>query len=142
MKRLPRRLSYGEEATLVEHLEELRSRLIVCLLALGAAFPIAFYFHETLIEWLMRPLPDGRRLITIGVAEPFTTSVKVSLLAAVAVAFPILVWQTWSFLAPAMQQGRQRVVTRFVALASMLFVGGMVFCYFVILPPALEFLTN
>jgi sec-independent protein translocase protein TatC len=142
VRRLPRRLSYGEEATLVEHLEELRSRLIVCLLALGAAFPIAFYFHETLIEWLMRPLPDDRRLITIGVAEPFTTSVKVSLLAALAVAFPILVWQTWNFLAPAMEEGRQRVVTRFVALASMLFVGGMVFCYFVILPPALEFLTN
>jgi sec-independent protein translocase protein TatC len=142
LKRLPRRLSYGEEATLVEHLEELRSRLIVCLIALGAAFPIAFYFHETLIEWLMRPLPDERRLITIGVAEPFTTSVKVSLLAALAVAFPILVWQTWNFLAPAMEEGRQRVVTRFVALASMLFVGGMVFCYFVILPPALEFLTN
>jgi sec-independent protein translocase protein TatC len=142
VRRLPRRLSYGEEATLVEHLEELRSRLIVCLLALGAAFPIAFYFHETLIEWLMRPLPDDRRLITIGVAEPFTTSVKVSLLAALAVAFPILLWQTWNFLAPAMEQGRQRVVTRFVALASMLFVGGMVFCYFVILPPALEFLTN
>jgi sec-independent protein translocase protein TatC len=142
VRRLPRRLSYGEEATLVEHLEELRSRLIVCLVALGAAFPVAFYFHETLIEWLMRPLPDDRRLITIGVAEPFTTSVKVSLLAAFAVAFPVLVWQTWSFLAPAMQVGRQRVVTRFVALASVLFLGGMVFCYFVVLPPALDFLTN
>jgi sec-independent protein translocase protein TatC len=142
VRRLPRRLSYGEEATLVEHLEELRSRLIVCLLALGAAFPIAFYFHETLIEWLMRPLPDDRRLITIGVAEPFTTSVKISLLASLAVAFPVLVWQTWSFLAPAMQVGRQRIVTRFVALATILFLGGMAFCYFVVLPPALEFLTN
>jgi sec-independent protein translocase protein TatC len=142
VKRLPRRLSYGEEATLVEHLEELRSRLIVCLIAVGAAFPIAFYFHETLIEWLMRPLPDDRRLITIGVAEPFTTSVKVSFLAALAITFPILVWQTWNFLAPAMEETRQRVVTRFVALATLLFLGGMAFCYFVILPPALDFLTN
>lgn len=142
MKRLPRRLSYGEEASLVEHLEELRSRLIVCLIAVSGAFPVAFYFHETLVEWLMRPLPDDRKLITIGVAEPFTTSVKVSLLAALALAFPILVWQTWNFLAPAMEEGRQRVVTRFVALASLLFLGGMAFCYFVILPPALDFLTN
>jgi sec-independent protein translocase protein TatC len=142
VKRLPRRLSYGEEATLVEHLEELRSRLIVCLAALAAAFPIAFYFHETLIDWLMRPLPDDRRLITIGVAEPFTTSVKVSLLAAFAAAFPVLVWQTWSFLAPAMEEGRQRIVTRFVALATVLFLGGMAFCYFVVLPPALDFLTS
>jgi sec-independent protein translocase protein TatC len=142
MKRLPRRLSYGEEATLVEHLEELRSRLIVCILALGVAFPIAFYFHETLIEWLMRPLPDDKTLITIGVTEPFTTSVKVSLLAALVLTFPILVWQTWSFLAPAMLEGRQRIVMRFVAFASVLFLGGIAFCYFVILPAALGFLTS
>jgi sec-independent protein translocase protein TatC len=142
LKRLPRRLSYGEEATLVEHLEELRSRLIVCLIAVGVAFPIAFLFHDRLIDWLMRPLPDDRRLITIGVAEPFTTGVKVSFLAALAITFPILIWQTWNFLAPAMEAGRQRVVTRFVAIASVLFLGGMAFCYFVILPPALSFLTN
>ncbi len=127
MKRLPRRLSYGEEATLVEHLDELRSRLIVCLIAVGVAFPIAFFFHDRLIDWLMRPLPDDRRLITIGVAEPFTTGVKVSFLAALALTFPILVWQTWNFLAPAMEAGRQRVVTRFVAIASVLFLSGMAF---------------
>ena len=54
MRRLPRRLSYGEEATLVEHLEELRSRLLVCILALAVAFPVAYIFHEQLIEALTR----------------------------------------------------------------------------------------
>ena len=63
MKRLPRRLSYGEEATLVEHLDELRSRLMVCLLAVGVAFPVAFLFHDRLIDWLMRPLPDDRKAL-------------------------------------------------------------------------------
>ena len=142
MKRLPRRLSYGEEATLVEHLEELRSRLIVCLIALGAAFPIAFIFHEQLIEALIRLAPDDKEIVTLGVAEPFTTAVKVSFYAALVLTFPVLVWQAWSFFAPAVQEGSQRIVARFVALATVLFAGGMAFAYFVILPRALDFLTN
>jgi sec-independent protein translocase protein TatC len=142
LRRLPRRLGYGEEATLVEHLDELRSRLIVCLLAVGLAFPIAYAFHERLIRWLMRPLPEGRSVVTLGVAEPFTTGLKVSFYAALAAAFPVLVWQAWSFFAPAVEEGRQRVVARFVAIASLLFAAGMAFSYFVVLPPALNFLTN
>jgi sec-independent protein translocase protein TatC len=144
LRRLPRRLGYGEEASLVEHLDELRSRLIISLLAIGLAFPLAYYFHETLIEWLIRPLPDDREgdIVTLGVAEPFTTALKVSFYAAVAVAFPVLVWQAWSFFAPAVEEGRQRIVARFVAFATMLFAGGLAFAYFVILPPALRFLTQ
>jgi sec-independent protein translocase protein TatC len=142
MRRLPRRLGHGEEATLVEHLDELRSRLIISLLAVGVAFPFTYYFHETLIDWLMRPLPEDRELITLGVAEPFTTGVKVSFYAALAIAFPVLVWQAWSFFAPAVEEGRQRIVARFVAFATALFAGGLAFAYFVILPPALRFLTN
>jgi sec-independent protein translocase protein TatC len=143
-RRLPRRLGYGEEATLVEHLDELRTRLIVSLLAVGLAFPITYYFHETLIEWLIRPLPDDREgdIVTLGVAEPFTTAVKVSFYGALAIAFPVLLWQAWSFFAPAVEEGRQRVVARFVALATALFAGGLAFAYFVVLPPALRFLTN
>lgn len=142
MKRLPRRLSYGEEATLVEHLEELRSRLIVCLLALGAAFPVTFYFHEHLIEAMVRLAPEDKVIVTLGVAEPFTTALKVSFYASLALAFPVLVWQAWSFFAPAVQEGSQRIVARFVALATVLFAGGMAFAYFIILPRALDFLTN
>jgi sec-independent protein translocase protein TatC len=143
-RRLPRRLGYGEEATLVEHLDELRTRLIVSLLAVGLAFPITYYFHDTLIEWLIRPLPDDREgdIVTLGVAEPFTTAVKVSFYGALAIAFPVLLWQAWSFFAPAVEEGRQRVVARFVALATALFAGGLAFAYFVVLPAALRFLTN
>jgi sec-independent protein translocase protein TatC len=142
MRRLPRRLSYGEEATLVEHLEELRNRLIVCLIALGAAFPIAYIFHDRLIEALIDLAPDDKPIITIGVAEPFTMALKVSFYASLALAFPVLVWQAWSFFAPAVQERNQRVVARFVALATLLFAGGMAFAYFVLLPRALDFLTN
>jgi sec-independent protein translocase protein TatC len=142
MRRLPRRLSYGEEATLVEHLEELRNRLIVSLIALGAAFPIAYIFHDRLIEALIELAPEDKPIITIGVAEPFTMAIKVSFYASLALAFPVLVWQAWSFFAPAVQERNQRVVARFVALATLLFAGGMAFAYFVLLPRALSFLTN
>ena len=75
----PRRLGTDEEATVVEHLTELRHRLLIVLAAIVPAFLLCFAFHATLIEWLKRPLPDDKTLVTLGVTEPFTTAVKVSL---------------------------------------------------------------
>jgi sec-independent protein translocase protein TatC len=140
--KLPRRLSPGEEATLVEHLDELRTRLIIALGTVAVAFVGAFLVHERLIEWLRRPLPDDHELVTLGVTEPFTTSVKVSFYAALALALPVLLWQLWSFLAPAMEENTQRVVAVFVAIATALFAGGLAFGYFVVMPKAVEFLVN
>jgi sec-independent protein translocase protein TatC len=139
---LPRRLTHGEEATLVEHLDELRSRIIIALLAIVPAFLVAFLFHERIIDWLMKPLPDDQRLVTLGVTEPFTTSVKVSLLAGLALAVPVLLWQVWAFLAPAVDPHLQRVVLVFIALGTALFASGIVFMYYVVLPRALDFLTT
>lgn len=139
---LPRRLLHGEEATLVEHLDELRSRLIVALVVLIPAFLIAFAFHEQIMEWLLGPLDDDKRLVTLGVTEPFTTSVKVSLIAGLALALPVLLWQVWSFLAPAVDPHFQRVVIVFVVIATGLFACGVVFMYYVVLPRALDFLTT
>jgi sec-independent protein translocase protein TatC len=139
---LPRRLQHGEEATLVEHLDELRSRLIISIVVLVPAFLLAFTFHNELIEWMMAPLPDDKKLVTLGVTEPFTTSVKVSLIAAIALALPVLLWQVWSFLAPAVDQHQQRIVLVLVGLATGLFICGVLFMYYVVLPRALDFLTN
>ncbi len=138
----PRRLEPDEEATLVEHLTELRHRLFIGLGALVPAFLLAFAFHSHLIEWLKRPLPADKQLVTLGVTEPFTTAVKVSLLAAVGIALPILLWQVWAFLAPAMNRATQRVISVFVVIATVLFAAGVAFSYFVVLPAAVDFLTN
>jgi sec-independent protein translocase protein TatC len=140
--RLPRRLRHGEEATVVEHLTELRSRLLIGLGAVVPAFVFTFAFHERLIEWLLEPLPDDKSIVTLGVTEPFTTSIKVSLIAALALALPVLLYQVWSFLAPAMEEHVQRVVSTFVVIATGLFACGVAFGYYVVLPRALEFLTN
>ena len=141
--KLPRRLGHGEEATLVEHLDELRSRIIISLLALVATTTVTFIFHRHLIQWLERPLPPDRRdLITFGVAEPFLTSFKISLMAGIALAFPVLLWQLWSFLAPAFEESSQRVVALFVGFASVLLAAGVAFGYWLVLPQALHFLTH
>jgi sec-independent protein translocase protein TatC len=142
LKRLPRRLRHGEEATLVEHLGELRGRLLISLGAFVVAFIVAYSFHQTIIEWLLRPLPDDKRIVTLGVTEPFFTSIKVSAYAAFALALPVLLYQLWSFLAPAIEEHAQRVVSVFVVIASALFAGGLAFGYFVVLPRAVSFLTN
>ena len=143
MKRLPRRLRHGEEATLVEHLDELRTRLFVSLGALAVGFTIAFVFHHRLIHWLNGPLPDQiPKPITLGVAEPFLTSVKVSLAVGLAIALPVVLWQLWSFLAPAVEEHSQRMVATYVLFATVLLVAGIAFGYFLVLPQAIHFLTN
>ena len=143
MRFMPRRLGYGEEATLVEHLGELRTRLAISLLALAVAFGVTFAFHSKLIHWLNLALPpDRRNPITLGVAEPFLTSIMVSLYAGFLVALPIILWQVWSFFAPAIREHTQRTVAGFVLMAAVLLAAGVAFGYWIALPAAVHFLTN
>src|SRR6476646_1505192 len=143
MKRLPRRLQHGEEATLVEHLDELRSRILVVLGAVALSLAVTYAFHHEIIRWLNQRLPaDKRHPITFGVAEQFLTSVSVSLYAALLISLPIILWQLWSFLAPAFDDKTQRGVRWLVALATLLTIAGILFGYYVVLPAALKFLTS
>jgi sec-independent protein translocase protein TatC len=143
MSRLPRRLRHGEEATLVEHLGELRARIVICLVAITAAFAVTYALHGHLLEWLNRPLPaDKRPPVTFGVLEPFTVSIMVSFYAACLIALPILFWQVWSFLAPAIEERHQRSISILVAFATVLAIAGIAFGYWIILPAAVHFLTN
>ena len=143
MSVLPRRLRHGEEATLVEHLGELRARLIVSIVALGTGFAVAYAFHGRLLHWLNRPLPGNlQKPVTFSPIEPFATSIMVSLWAGLLLALPIVLWQLWAFLAPAFEEGRQRSMVVLVTFATVLALGGVLFGYYVILPPAIHFLTN
>jgi sec-independent protein translocase protein TatC len=140
--RLPRRLAHGQGAELVDHLDELRLRLVVSLVAVAAAFGVAYAEHQRLVRWLEAPLPGDRKLVTYGVAEPFLTSLQVSFAAGIALALPIVLWQLWSFLAPAVEPHAQRAVAYCVISATVLFAGGIAFGYGIALPAALKFLTN
>jgi sec-independent protein translocase protein TatC len=143
MTRLPRRLGHGEEATLVEHLDELRARLFVILGALAVATIVAFAFHSRLLDWLNKPLPPGHRhLLAIGVAEPFTVSLTVSLYAGFVISLPVILWQVWSFFAPAFDPTVERKVLGLFASAVVLGAAGLAFGYWILLPRAVHWLTN
>jgi sec-independent protein translocase protein TatC len=141
--RLPRRLSHGQEVELVGHLEELRSRIFVAGGAILVTTIVAFTFHRRVIQLLVDQLPaNHRHLLTLGVAEPFTTSLKVSFALGFALALPIVLWQLWSFLAPALNPKTQQGIAGFTIFAAALMVGGIAFGYKIALPAALHFLTN
>src|SRR5579883_1725586 len=119
--RLPRRLGHGEEATLVEHLEELRQRLFVCLGALFLGFVVAYVFHRRLIHALEVALPPGHRhLTTLTIGEPFMTSMWVSLYAGLLLALPVILWQAWAFFIPAFDPAHERMLRYFTFLATAL----------------------
>src|SRR5256886_14653974 len=142
MGRLPRRLQHDEGATLVEHLEELRWRIIVVLCALALTTIVAFVFHGHILDWLNHPLPaDRRRVVTLGVAEPFTVSVTVSVYAGFLLALPVILWQAWSFLAPAFDPSIERDVLGLVAFATALGAAGLAFGYLICRPRALPWLN-
>lgn len=140
---LPRRLRHGEEATLVEHLGELRARLVISLLAIAVAFGVAYGFRGHILHWLNQPLPPSKRKpITLSPAEPFITSFMVSFWSGFLLALPVVLHQFWSFFAPAFREHTQRLVAGLVAFAAFLGVCGVLFGYFVALPAAVHFLTN
>jgi len=143
MKRLPRRLQHGEEATLVEHLEELRQRLFVCLGAIGIAFIVTYVFHRRILDLLNNALPTHLgKPVTLDVTEPFMTTLWVSFYAAVLLVMPVLIWQAWAFFAPAFEDQHTKMMGWFVVVAAVLLVCGVVFGYYLALPAAVHFLTG
>jgi len=138
-----RRLDHGEEAELVEHLEELRRRVMVSLVAVGATTAVAFVFHNSILTWLSRPLPPGHRhVVAFGVTEPFSVSIAVSLYAGILFALPILLWQAWSFLAPALDPAAERRIFALAAFGLVLGAAGLSFGYGILLPRAVHWLTS
>jgi sec-independent protein translocase protein TatC len=138
-----RRFPREEEATLVEHLDELRGRILVSLAAVAVATAVAFVFHDSILDWLSRPLPpDHRQLVAFGVTEPFTVSVAVSLYAGLLFALPLILWQAWSFLAPALDPAAERRIFLMAGFGLVLGAAGLAFGYGILLPRAMQWLTN
>jgi sec-independent protein translocase protein TatC len=142
MRLLPRRLDHGEEASLVEHLGELRSRIFFCLIAIVATTTVTYIFNNRILDWLERPLPKGTKVVAFNVTEPFMTTFWVALWAGLLLALPIVMWQVWGFFAPAFDRHTQRKLISFVLFAAGLMVAGIAFGYFIVLDPAVHFLTT
>lgn len=136
-------VSHEDRLTLVEHLDELRSRLIVCVVVLGVALALCFWQNNLLLEIAQGPLPSNHnRLITFGVTEPFTTTLTVSAYGAIVLSLPIILWQLYAYVLPAFSAAEKRVILPILLLFPVLFVAGIAFAYFVVMPAAVHFLLN
>lgn len=128
---------------LTEHLDELRKRLIRCFIAIGAGFGIAYAFKEKLFEILIRPLVavmgDNSRMIFTGLPEAFFTYLKVSLLAGVILALPVIFYEFWMFVAPGLYRTERRVVIPVVLISLVFFAMGALFGYFFVFPVGFKF---
>ncbi|HEY5708075.1 MAG TPA: twin-arginine translocase subunit TatC [Solirubrobacterales bacterium] len=137
-----RPVSHEDRLTLVEHLDELRNRVIVCLLVFGVALALCFWQNELLLEIASAPLPGDQKLITLGVAEPFTTTLTVATYGALILSLPILLYQGYAYVLPAFSDRERRVVLPFLIFVPILFAIGVLFAYFVVMPPAVKFLLG
>ncbi len=131
----------------LDHLEELRKRLIVSIIAIGVAFLGCWYFAEKIYAWVEAPLtkllPLGdRKLAYTHLTEPFMVYMKVAFFAAIFVASPILMWQVWRFISPGLYKRERRMAAPFIIFATAFFVLGGYFGYRVILPGACNFFVE
>jgi sec-independent protein translocase protein TatC len=137
-----RPVGFEDRLTLVEHLDELRTRIIISIAAFAVAFGLCMWQNNRLLDIINEPLPDDRVPITFGVAEPFTTTVTVSAYAALVISLPVILYQLYAFVLPALTDRERRVVVPFLLMVPVLFIAGVLFGYFVVLPAATQFLLN
>lgn len=134
------------ESPLLDHLLELRNRLLRAVLAVILVFGALAYFAQDLYRLLADPLikhlPEGTQMIATDVAAPFFTPFKLTFVVAVAIAIPFLLWQVWAFIAPGLYRKEKRLVFPLLASSSLLFYAGVAFAYFVVLPLAMGFFTS
>lgn len=131
-------------APLLDHLIELRRRLLWSVAALAAAFSACLYFAEPIFAFLVQPLlaAGQGRIIYTDVFEAFFVNLKVAFFAAIMVAFPVLATQLWQFVAPGLYRNEKRALLPFLVMTPVLFTGGAALAYYVAMPVALRFLLG
>ena len=147
MRRI-RPISHEDRLSVVDHLDELRSRLIICALAFVVAWGLTAWQNDLVLEIVNAPLPvddtTGKQIepITLGPAEAFYTTLTNAAYFALIIAAPVILYELYAFVLPAFSPTERRVATPLLVLVPILFITGVVFCYFVVLTPALDFLLN
>lgn len=132
---------------LVSHLKDLRSGLIKSVLAWLLGFALSLYFAPVIYEVMIKPLASlpeiaGKTLIYTGIAEPFWVQMKMSAYAALLLSTPVILYQLWLFIAPALYRHEKKYAVIFLVIAPLLFILGSLFCYFFIMPKTFEFLLS
>ncbi len=134
------------DSPLLNHLLELRNRLLRSVLAVLVVFAALAYFANDLYNLLAQPLlvalPSDSQMIATDVAAPFFTPFKLTFVVALALAIPYLLWQLWAFIAPGLYRKEKRLVVPLLISSTLLFYAGVAFAYFVVLPIAMAFFTG
>ncbi len=126
----------GTEQPFVQHLFELRDRLLKAIYGIAFVFLILVFYpgpsqlYDYLAMPLVRSLPEGSKMIAVGVVSPFLVPIKVSVMAAIAVALPWILYQIWAFVAPGLYRHEKKLVMPLLAASTLLFYTGAAFCYF------------
>lgn len=137
-----RAVKFDEHLTLVEHLDELRTRIIVSIAALVVASSLCFWQNDALLDIANKPLPGDLVPITFGVTEPFMTTVTLSVYGGILLSLPVILYQAYAYVLPAFSARERRVALPFLLMVPFLFVAGVVFAYFAVIPAATKFLLN
>jgi sec-independent protein translocase protein TatC len=128
------------------HIAELRKRLGYIIITVIVMFVISFYFYEPILEFMMKPLkavlPEQAGMIATGVPEAFFTALKVSFFTAFLVSLPMIFWQMWLFVAPGLYANEKKFIVPFTFFATLMFVMGAAFAYYIVVPFGFEFLVN
>lgn len=135
------------ELSFMEHLGELRRRVLICVVAVLIGSAVSFVFYEEIIRLLSLPAYDlrgsqGINLVFIEITELLTTAVKVSFVAGFVLALPVILYHAIMFIAPGLTRRERRYLYMFLPMALIAFASGVAFCYFVLIPPALRFLLG
>ncbi len=133
---------FDDRLTLVEHLDELRTRLFISLGALGVALVLCFWQNHLLLDIANGPLPDGFEPVTFSPAEPFMTTLTVVFYGAILLSLPVILYQLYAFVLPAFSPQERATVFPLMLMVPFLFVAGVVFAYYIVAPAAIHFLLN
>jgi sec-independent protein translocase protein TatC len=137
-----RPISHEDRLSVVDHLDELRSRLILCAVAFAVAWALTAWQNHLVLEIVNAPLPNDIEPITLGPAEAFYSTLTNSAYVALLISLPVILYQLYAFLLPAFSPTEKRVALPLMLMIPVLFITGVVFCYFVVLTPAMQFLLN
>ena len=133
---------------LFQHLEEFRTRLLICCLAVGIGFIISYFFSGRIFGLLMKPwidaMPAGQpaKLIYTAPHEAFFVYMKVSLISGTVLSAPVILWQIWSFVAPGLYENEKKYMLPVIFFSCLCFISGVLFGYFVVIPVAFRFFAS
>jgi sec-independent protein translocase protein TatC len=141
MRRRIKKVGHGDRVDLTGHLDELRSRVVVSIAAFGVALGLCFWQNKLILEFVSVPL-DGKELLTLGVAEPFTVTLTLAAYAGILLALPVVLYQIYAFVLPAFSRDEKKVALPLMLMVPVLFIAGAAFAFTVVVPAALDFLLN